>query len=141
MIPPLWLVSAAALVAPAPAAVNPWFGTWSLRLKSADEKPETLVYSDAGGGAMRMVSVEDNSIIVTRFDGQPAKDQGAKAGVEQTLAVKALSPTSYSWTFARDGKPIAQGINTLAADAKSFTEIAWSVADPTKRFTLVYERR
>ena len=120
---------------------SPWFGTWTLRLKDAGEKPETLVYSDAGGGAMRMVSVEQKSVIVTQLDGKPAADVGYGAGKGNALAVKAVSPTSYTWTFFRAGKPFVRGRNTLAADRKSFTEVSWLVSKPGDRITLTYDRR
>lgn len=130
-----------ALPAAAPSP-NPWVGTWSLRAP-AGEKPETLVYSDAGDGAMRMVSVEDRSEIVTRFDGRPAPDTGAGAatGPARTLAITADGPTRYRWTFGIAGKPFVAGVNTLAADGRSFTEVSWRVDTPQKRVTLVYDRR
>jgi hypothetical protein len=128
-------------MASAQVTLNPWFGTWELRLKAADEKPETLVYSDAGNGAMRMVSVEEKSVIVTRFDGKPAIDIGPRGSGEPTLAVKALSPTSYSWTFYRHSKPYVRGVNTLAADLKTFTEVSWLISEPGKTVTLTYDRR
>lgn len=43
------------------AADNPWLGTWKMQVNTG-EPPETLVYSDAGDGAMWMVSVEMNSV-------------------------------------------------------------------------------
>lgn len=136
------LLSAAILLsAPSWAQDRPWFGTWKLRLANADEKPETLVYSDAGGGAMRMVSVEADSVIVTRFDGKPSPDLGSGAGKRHALAVKAITPRSYSWTFLVAGKPIVRGRNTLSTDGRTFTEVARTVATPGKVFTLVYDRQ
>lgn len=70
-------LAAVPLAASARVADSPWFGTWKLRLSDPGEKPETLVYSDAGGDAMRMISVEAKSVIVTQFDGKPAPDIGA----------------------------------------------------------------
>ncbi|NJR77980.1 hypothetical protein [Sphingomonas corticis] len=129
------------IAATAAAQASPWFGTWSLRPKDAGGKPETLVYSDAGGGAMRMESVEQRSVIVTRFDGIPAADVGAGAAKGNALAVKAISPTVYDWTFFTGGKPFVQGRNTLAPDRNSFSEVSWLVGKPGDIVTLVYERR
>lgn len=133
MIAPLLLLPAAA---PSP---NPWLGTWSLRAP-AGEPPETLVYTDAGEGAMRMVSVEAKSVILTRFDGRPAPDTGAGAttGPARTLAVTAQTPRRYRWTFAIAGKPFVAGVNTLSADGRTFTEVSWRVDTPAKRVTLIY---
>ena len=127
--------------ASAQPASNPWFGTWKLRLKTSDEKPETLIYSDAGNGAIRMHSVEENSVIVTRWDGKPASDTGPKGNGKPTLAVKAISPTRYTWTFFRDGKPYIRGTNTLAPDRMTFTEVSWLISRPGKTATLIYDRR
>ena len=132
-------VSALLAAAPVPAASNPWLGTWSLR--DAGQKPETLIYSDAGGGAMRMVSVEDRSELVTHFDGKPALNTGAGAFDRHALAVRSASPTSYTWTLFKEGKPWVRGRNVLAADHKSFTEVSWLAAKPTRKLTFVFDKR
>lgn len=110
---------------PVPAADSPWFGTWSLKLTDAMQKPETLIYSDAGDGAMRMVSVEDRSELVTHFDGKPALDVGGGATHQHALAITSTSPTSYIWTLFSEGKPWVSGQNAFAADNKSFKEVSW----------------
>lgn len=134
-------LAAALVAATTPVGPDAWFGTWRLRLRTPGERPETLIYSDAGAGAMRMVSVEDKSEIVTRFDGRPAADRGANADRGHTLAVTAVSPTQYRWTFAIAGAPYVRGINTLAVDRRSFTEVSWLVAKPAKKVVLVYDRQ
>jgi hypothetical protein len=85
-----------AVAAPAQLTASPWFGTWKLRLSDPGEKPETLIYSDAGGGAMRMVSVESKSMIVTKFDGKPAADmgEGAAKGNARRLCTLQTQPSS-----------------------------------------------
>lgn len=92
---------------------------------------------------MRMESVEAKSIILTHFDGRRARDTGASAatGPARTLAITALGRMRYRWTFAIAGKPFVAGGNTLAADGRTFTEISWRIATPTKRVTLIYDRR
>jgi hypothetical protein len=134
-------LAALPLAAIAQTTVSPWFGTWKLRLSGPGDKPETLIYSDAGGQAMRMVSVEAKSVIVTRFDGKPAADLGAGRGKGNALAVKSISPTSYSWTFIKAGEPFVSGRNSLSADRKSFTEVSWLVAKPDETITLIYDRQ
>jgi len=127
----------------AAAAQNPgnaWFGQWSLRAEDAGDEPETLIYSDAGNGAMRMESVEIGSVIVTRFDGTPVTDSG-RANSGAALAVTTTSPTSYTWVFWMNGQPFVEGENTLSQDRQSFTEVSWRVDQPDKTVTLVYERR
>ena len=39
------------------------------------------------------------------------------------------------------GKPFVSGVNTLAADGRSFTEVSWRVNAPAKTVTLVYDRQ
>lgn len=128
------------LIAAAPATTNPWFGTWRLRLEHPGDKPETLVYSDAGHSAMRMVSVEDRSELVTHFDGKPARDVGSGGG-GGALAISATSTVSYTWTFLRAGKPIVRGRNVLAPDRRSFTEVSWLISKPDEKKMFVYERQ
>ncbi|MFS0772402.1 hypothetical protein [Sphingomonas sp. 1P08PE] len=129
------------LVAAAQSWASPWFGTWKLRSSNPDEKPETLIYSEAGVGAMRMESVEAKSVLVTNFDGKPAADIGEGAAKGNALVVKAISPTSYRWTFLKAGKPFVSGRNSLAADLKTFSEVSWLVAKPTETITLIYDRQ
>lgn len=132
-------LAAVPFAAAAQSKVNPWFGTWVL--KDAGDKPETLIYSDAGGGAMRMVSVEAGSVIVTQFDGKRAADIGPAASEGGGLAVKAVSPISYRWTFFKDGRPFVSGVNTLRRNGRVFDEVSWLISKPADRVTLVYERR
>lgn len=133
---------AVALVAAASRmASEAWFGTWKLRLRTPGERPETLIYSDAGAGAMRMVSVGDQREIVTRLDGRRTADRGANADRAYMLAITAVSPTRYRWMLAIAGTPYVPDINTLAGDRRSFTEVSWLVAKPAKRVTLVYDRQ
>ena len=131
------LLSSSAIAQP---AASGWFGTWQLRLKDASEEPETLIYTDAGRGAMRMRSIEEGSDLVTRFDGKPVKT-GGKDGGTTALAIKATSPTSYDWTFYKAGKPWVRGRNALAPDRQSFTEESWLVAKPAGVVRLVYDRK
>ncbi len=119
---------------------SPWFGTWALRAEDAGDQPETLVYSSAGGGAMRMESVEARSVIVTHFDGEPVLDSGP-TNSGNALAVTATSPRSYSWIFWTGEKPFVAGTNTLADDGQSFTEISWRIDRPERQVTLIYEKR
>ncbi|WP_315762206.1 hypothetical protein [Sphingomonas sp. Y38-1Y] len=129
------------LTAATQPAKSGWFGVWKLRLDRPDMKPETLIYTDAGGGAMRMESVEDKSVLVTRFDGKPATDGGTGARPGGALAITATSPTSYDWTYFVAGKPWVRGRNRLAADLRSFSETSWRVAKPEDRITIIYERQ
>ncbi|WP_341209730.1 hypothetical protein [uncultured Sphingomonas sp.] len=69
----------------------------------------------------------------TRFDGRPAADRGANADRGHTPAVTAVSPTHYRCTFVIAGSSYVRGINTLAADRRSFTEVSWLVARPAKK--------
>ncbi len=121
-------------------AGSPWFGTWALRAEDAGDQPETLIYSDAGNGAMRMESVEARSVIVTHFDGEPVRASGP-TNSGNALAVTRTSPTSYAWVFWTAGEPFVQGQNTLADDGRSFTEVSWRIDRPERRVTLIYGRR
>ena len=125
----------------AQAAPNRWFGTWKLKREHPDQTPETLVYSDAGDGAMRMVSVEDKSVMVSRFDGAPAPDIGTGASQGWSLAIKATSAASYSWTLLKAGEARAQGLNTLAPDGRTFTEVSWPIGKRKQTITVTYERQ
>ncbi len=130
-----------ALTAGAQAPTSPWFGVWKLKLETSGQTPETLIYSDAGAGAMRMVSVEDKSEVITHFDGEPGTAVGMGSGQDWSLAIKATSATSYTWTFAKHGKPRAQGVNTLAPDLKTFKEVSWEAGKPETKMTITYERQ
>ncbi len=114
--------------------------TWRT-VQSSSSEPETLLYSDAGGGAMRMESTESKSVIVTHFDGQPAPDTGPHATPGQALAIQATSLTSYTWTLFLEGKPFVKGNNKIAADGKSFLEQNWLISKPDEKYTMIYERQ
>lgn len=136
----LAVLASGLITLPVQAADNPWLGKWQLRLADPKEPPETLIYSDAGDGAMRMEAIEMGSVIVTRFDGRPASDLGAPIGQPRSLAVQWQSPNSYLWTFRMGDVPVMQGLNTVSENRTSFTEIAWKVSDPGRTFVLIYDR-
>lgn len=115
-------------------------GTWKT-FKDSSSEPETLVYSDAGHGAMRMQSLERKGALITHFDGAPAEEIDPQPGPKQALAIKASSAISYTWVLSMDGKPIAEGKNTIAPDGKSFTEVNWLAGKPTETYTMIYEKQ
>lgn len=63
------------------------------------------------------------------FRGHPVPDAGAGAtsGPKRTLAITAITPTRYRWTFAIAGKSFVAGVNTLAGDGRTLTEMSWRV--------------
>ena len=73
--------------------------------------------------------------------GAPAPDIGTGARKGNALAITAVTPTSYTWTFFAAGKPFVQGRNSLAFDRMTFTEVSWLVSKPGKLVTLIYDRR
>jgi hypothetical protein len=69
----------------------------------------------------------------------PLKGPTVPAGL--TLSFKYLSPTKISYVIKNNGKPDAYGIQTLAADSKSFTDVSWSPGKEGEKSTGFYARQ
>ncbi len=80
----------------------------------------------------------------TEFEGKtdgsdaPLKGPTVPAGV--TMALKVASPRSFTYTVKMDGKVMSEGVQTLAEDEKTITDVSWTKGNDATKSTTVYVR-
>lgn len=67
--------------------------------------------------------------------------QGSTVPPGMTFSYRMVTSHELSYTIKLDGKPQAYGIQTLAADGKSFTDVSWSAGKATEKQTGFYAKQ
>ena len=57
------------------------------------------------------------------------------------LRMKADSPTKLHYVETMNGKPMAEGTETLSADGKTLTEEEWETGNSGEKQIYVYEKQ
>ena len=65
----------------------------------------------------------------------------AKSIRPSTIAIKPVSLTKHSYVVKVNGQPDSCGVQTLAADGKSFTDLSRSAGKPAEKGTGVYVKQ
>jgi hypothetical protein len=103
--------------------------------------PDSFVISTPSPGIMHWDIPAYKETVQGKFDGTDLPITGPDVPAGLTLAVKRISPTKLSYIVKGNGKPDSYGVQTLAADGKSFTDISWSAGKPTEKGTGVYVKQ
>jgi hypothetical protein len=86
---------------------------------------ETFTFSIPSPGVFRMEYPEFQEVVEGKPDGTDHPLTGGHAPAGLTQSFKVTSPTKISYVNKLDGKPVVYGVQTLAADGKSFTDVSW----------------
>jgi len=54
---------------------------------------------------------------------------------------KIVSPIQVKYAIKVDGKPDTFGVQTMAADGRSFTDVSWTAGKESEKQTAVYVRQ
>ena len=103
--------------------------------------PDSFVISTPSPGVMHWDIPAYKESVQGKFDGTDLPITGPDVPAGLTLAVKRISPTKLSYIVKGNGKPDSYGIQTLAADGKSFTDVSWSAGKPGEKGTGVYVKQ
>lgn len=76
-----------------------------------------------------------------KADGSDLPLTGPTVAPNSSISVKMLSPRKISYTMKEGGKPVAMGIQTLAADSKSFTDVSWSPGKMSEKQTALFVKQ
>jgi hypothetical protein len=103
--------------------------------------PDSSVVSSPSPGIMHWDIPAYKETVEGKFDGTDLPITGPEVPPGLTLAVKPSSPTKYSYTVKANGKPVSYGIQTLAADGKSFTDVSWNPGKESEKSTAFYAKQ
>jgi hypothetical protein len=108
------------------AADNPWVGTWTLDPGKSHLTGDTFTLSRGPGRLLHYADGSDHPIT------------GPTAPPGFTSAFKLVSPTKLTYVLKIDGKPIGYGVQTLAPDGRTFTDVTWNPGKESEKLTSVY---
>lgn len=103
--------------------------------------PDSFIISSPSPGIMHWDIPAYKESVQGKLDGTDLPITGPNVPPRLTLAVKQVSPTKISYVVKGNGKPDSYGIQTLAADGKSFTDVSWSAGKPGEKATGVYVKQ
>jgi hypothetical protein len=103
--------------------------------------PDAFVVSSPSPGIMHWDIPSYKETVEGKFDGSDLPITGPDVPPGLTLAVKPSSPAKHSYTVKVNGKPDSYGIQTLAADGKSFTDVSWSPGKMSEKSTAVFVKQ
>ena len=115
-------------------------GTWKSVADNNTERDE-MVYSDAGGGKLKIQYVHEKSEVIAPLDGTPTKESGPRVTPIESMTFKRVTPTELKYTVLMSGKPFAEGVQDVSADGKVLKEESWLVSQPTEKMTQVFEKQ
>jgi hypothetical protein len=103
--------------------------------------PDTFIVSSPSPGILHWDIPSYKESVEGKPDGMDHPITGPTVPPGLTLSFKYLSPTKISYTIKNNGKPDGFGIQTLASDGRSFTDVSWSPGKETEKSTAFYARQ
>jgi hypothetical protein len=99
-------------------------GTW-LAIKDDADAPSSFIVSAPTPGVLRWEVPAWQASTEGALDGSDHPIKGGTQPPGFTIGSRLKSPLKISYVMKIDGKPNQYGIQTLAADGRSFTDVSW----------------
>ena len=115
-------------------------GTWR-SVKASPSGPPTFVISSPAPGVLRYEIPEWKASAEGRPDGSEHPYTGPHLPPGMTNAFELVAPDKMTYTLKLDGKPDSYGVQTLAPDGRSFTDLSWNAGKENEKLTSVYVKQ
>jgi hypothetical protein len=115
-------------------------GKWR-STKSNAGSPEKFVISSPAPGVLRWDIPDYKQTGEGKLDGTDFPITGPTAPPGMTVGIKAETATKLSYVMKFNGKPDNYGVDTMAADGRSYTDVNWSAGKESEKTTAVYVRQ
>jgi hypothetical protein len=99
-------------------------GTW-LAVKDDADAPSSFIVSEPTPGVLRWEVPAWQAVTEGALDGSDHPIKGGTQPPGLTLGNRLKSSAKISYVIKIDGKPVGYGVQTLAADGHSFTDVSW----------------
>jgi hypothetical protein len=100
--------------------------------------PDSFIISSTSSGIWHWDIPGYKESVEGKDDGSDLPITGPTVPPGMTLSFKRLDPNKISYQVKLAGKTQGIGIQTLAADGKSFTDVSWSPGKATEKSTAVF---
>jgi hypothetical protein len=111
-------------------------GKWK-SIKVQENAPPSFIVSSPAAGSLRFEIRETKTTAEGAADGTDHAMSGPQVPPGMTIGYK-LSGNQIHYTIKMDGKPDTFGIQTMATDGRSFTDVSWSPGKENEKQTAVY---
>lgn len=116
-------------------------GTWRDTRTDAGA-PAMFVISSPSPGVMRWDLPQWKQYVEGKPDGRSLRIQGeGNAPAGMTFSAKFEAPTKLTYVIKYNGKPDQYGVQTLAADGRSYTDVSWTPGREHEKGTGVYVKQ
>lgn len=103
--------------------------------------PDSYVIAETSPGMYKWTIPGYKASFEGKADGTDHTLSGPTIPSGLTLSWKQVSPMKMMYTEKLNGKPDAIGVQTMAADKKSFTEVSWTPGKESEKSTAVYVKQ
>jgi hypothetical protein len=103
--------------------------------------PDVLVLSSPAPGILRWEIIADKQTAEGRADGTPHLVSGPTVPKGLTMSFRNESATVLSYVFRVNGRPETYGLQTLAADRRSFSDVYWHPGKKREKITDFYVKQ
>lgn len=115
-------------------------GKWR-STKVTISSPDTIIVGPSEPGTINWEMPGFKETVSGKTDGSDLPITGPIVPPGLTVAIKMDSPRKLSYTVKVNGKDQAYGIQTLAADGKSLTDVSWDAGKTSEKQTGFYAKQ
>lgn len=103
--------------------------------------PNDFVISSPSPGVLRWDIPSEKAYVEGKPDGSDLAISAPTMPPDSTIAFKTVNPHKLSYVMKIGGKAQAYGVQTLAADGKSYKDVSWSAGKASEKQTAVYNKQ
>lgn len=115
-------------------------GTWR-STQSDSGPPDTYVVSEPAPGVMRWTLPDWQYTVEGKMDGKNMTVTGPRAVPGMTYSGTLPGPGKIAYSIKLNSEPITVGVETIAADGKSFADVSYTPGKEDEKITAVYVKQ
>ena len=116
-------------------------GEWRAAKVTGPTGPQTFIISATGAGVLHYEIPDMKVSVEGRLDGTDIALSGPTVPPGATISFKRLSPAKIRYTMKINGKTDNTGVQTIAPDGASFTDVNWNAERENEKTTAVYVKQ
>lgn len=113
-------------------------GTWRAAKVTGPTAPETFIFSSPAAGVMHVDIPEMKASVEGHTDGTDLALAGPTLPPGMTISLTRLNATKTKYVMKIGGKVDNEGVQSIAADGRSFTDTNWNAGRESEKTTAVY---
>jgi hypothetical protein len=115
-------------------------GKWR-SIKSSEGSPEQFIVSAPSAGVLHWELPDYQETTEGRMDGSDLPIKGPSVPPGMTFSARFESPNRLAYVLKKDGQPQMYGLQTMAADGSTFTDVSYNAGKQDEKTTGVYVRQ